>query len=431
MPPSRFGAHACCRVEVRMKRPSFVKWVVLAAIVMLAISALLPAQAQTFTVLYSFPGFTGDGLGPLGYLVRDGAGNLYGTTFEGGTGIGGEGTVFKIDKSENETVLVNFNSSNGSFPNSGLILDKDGNLYGPAKEGPGGAGVLFRVSPKRDEKVLYAFQGCLNCHRLRGPQGALSMDSAGNLYGAVYAGGHSGIGCPPYDCGALFKLDTAGKLHTLYMFSGDDGDSPAGPLLQDSAGNLYGTAQYGGNLACPIAPGQGCGTVYKLATSGKLTVLYTFTGGPDGGLPGSALVMDKANNLYGVAAGGNGNCEGGCGVIFKLTPAGDLTVLYTFSGGADGNYPNDPLALDAKGNLYGSTAGEFISEFSPFGNVFELTASGKFIVLHNLNGATDGQTPFSGLIRDAAGNLYGTAFAGGENGLGHGTVFKVTPAKAH
>jgi uncharacterized repeat protein (TIGR03803 family) len=141
--------------------------------------------------------------------------------------------------------------------------------------------------------------------------------------------------------------------------------------------------------------------------------------------------MDKANNLYGVAAGGNLTCEGGCGVIFKLTPAGDLTVLYTFSGGADGNDPNDPLAIDAKGNLYGTTAGGFISNESPFGSVFELTASGKFIVLHNLNGATDGQTPFSGLIRDAAGNLYGTAFAGGENGLGHGTVFKVTLGKAH
>lgn len=408
------------------------KWLLerfaLAAVLMFTVSAVLPVQAQTFTVLYSFPGFQGDGLGPLGYLVEDSAGNLYGTTFEGGTGVGGEGTVFKIDKSDNETVLVNFNSSNGSFPNSGLILDEDGNLYGPAKEGPGGAGVLFRVSPKGKEKLLHAFEGC-ECNRVRGPQGALLRDAAGNLYGAAVAGGHPGSGCPLYDCGALFKLDTQGKLHTLHAFTGPDGASPAGPLLPDSAGNLYGTAQYGGDMACPIAIGQGCGTVYKLDKAGKLTVLYTFTGGADGGLPGSALVMDKANNLYGVAAGGNGNCEGGCGIIFKLSLAGDLTVLYSFTGGPDGNYPNDPLAIDEKGNLYGSTAGEFISNESPFGSVFELTASGKFIVLHNLNGATDGQTPFSGLIRDAAGNLYGTAFAGGENGLGHGTVFKVTPAK--
>jgi uncharacterized repeat protein (TIGR03803 family) len=430
MPPSSFGAlRMLALMGARMKRQWLVERFVLAGMLMLTVSALLPAQAQTFTVLYSFPGFSGDGLGPLGYLVQDAAGNLYGTTFEGGTGT--EGTVFKINNSKKETVLVNFNSSNGSFPNSGLILDRDGNLYGPAKEGPGGAGVLFKVSPKGEEKLLYAFEGCLDCHRLRGPQGALSMDSAGNLYGAVDAGGHTGVGCPPYDCGALFKLDTHGKLHTLYAFSGDDGDNPAGPLLQDSAGNLYGTAQYGGDIACPIAPGQGCGTVYKLDTAGKFTVLYTFTGGSDGGLPGSALVMDKANNLYGVAAGGNGNCEGGCGVIFKLSPAGDLTVLHTFTGAADGDYPNDPLAIDAKGNLYGTTAGEFISNDSPFGSVFELTASGKFIVLHNLNGATDGQTPFSGPIRDAAGNLYGTAFAGGEGGLGNGTVFKVTLRKTH
>jgi uncharacterized repeat protein (TIGR03803 family) len=417
-------------MEDRMKRQWLVGRVVLGAILMLTVFALLPAQAQTFTVLYSFPGFSGDGLGPLGYLVQDAAGNLYGTTFEGGTATGGEGTVFKIDKSATETVLVNFDSSNGSFPNSGLILDKEGNLYGPAKEGPGGAGVLFRVSPKGKEKLLYAFEGC-ECNRVRGPQGALSMDSAGNLYGAAYAGGHTGVGCPPYDCGAIFKLDTHGKLHTLYAFSGDDGDSPAGPLLQDPDGNLYGTTQYGGDLACPIAPGQGCGIVFKLDQTGKLSVLYTFTGGPDGGLPGSALVTDKANNLYGVAAGGNAFCYGGCGVIFKLSPAGDLTVLYTFTGGADGNYPNDPLAIDAKGNLYGTTAGEFISNESPFGSVFELTASGEFIVLHNLDGATDGETPFSGPIRDAAGNLYGTAFAGGEGGLGHGTVFKVTLKTAH
>jgi uncharacterized repeat protein (TIGR03803 family) len=391
----------------------------LAVALMLATTSILPAQAQTFTVLHTFTG--PDGENPVGGLVRDKAGNLYGTTFFGGSFT--DGVVFKIDKSSNETVLLDFDQSNGAFPNSGLILDTAGNLYGPAGEGPGGAGVLFRLSPKGKEKQLFDFQGC-TCRRVRGPEGALLRDTSGNLYGATTAGGNGNC---QFGCGALFKLDTARKLHALYEFTGGkDGAYPIGPLLQDAAGNLYGTALNGGDLNCPQEPSLGCGTVFKLAKNGKLTVLYTFTGGTDGAGPEPGLLMDKAGNFYGAAGdGGNSNCDHGCGTLYKLAKNGKFTVLYTFTGAFDGSYPNGGLVADSKGNLYGTTEGGTTESY--YGTVFELNKAGEMTELHILNGNTDGATPLAGLIRDPAGNLYGVTYQGfGETGR-VGTVFKVTP----
>jgi len=394
--------------------------------IMFALSAILPARAQTYTVLHQFGGL--DGSGPDVALVQDAAGNLYGTTSVGGSDT--FGVVFKIDKSQNETVLLNFDITNGAFPSGGLIQDSAGNLYGTADEGPGGSGVVYRLSPKGKEKLLFAFRGC-TCKRVRVPSGALLMDPSGDLVGTTLAGGKGNC---LFGCGSIYRLDTAGKLLVLYEFTGGkDGNYAIGPLLQDATGSLYGTAAYGGDLSCPQKPQYGCGTVYKLAKDGTFKVLHTFSGGSDGAFPQPGLLMDKAGNIYGAAAAGGdrSKCQDpgayyGCGTLFKLSTSGKLTVLHSFTGEVDADGPNGGLIQDAEGNLYGTTATGDINGPSGYGTVFKLSKAGVMTVLHSLDGGSEGATPLAGLIRDSAGNLYGTAYNNYQFNI-NGTVFKVTP----
>jgi uncharacterized repeat protein (TIGR03803 family) len=408
-----------------MRRTVLDGLLVFAAVLMLALSAIQAAQAQTFNVLFTFNGQ--DGLNPIGGLVRDDAGNLYGTTYFGGTFT--NGVAFRLSKSGEETTLFNFNGgSEGGFPSSSLILDQAGNLYGPADGGVNGGGVLFKLSPKGKETVLYNFGGCI-CLRPRVPEGGLLMDASGNLYGATALGGVKGRGpeCEVYGCGTIFRFDpTTGKREVLYAFKGEkDGAYPSGSLLQDAEGNFYGAANNGGDLSCPEFPNLGCGTLFKLSTDGTFTVIHTFTGGADGANPQAGLIIDDAGNLYGAAAtGGNSICDDGCGTLFKLSKAGKLTVLYTFQDGDDGGYPNGGLVRDSKGNLYGTTAGGTTNSFD--GTVFQLSKADTLTELHIFTGGTDGGKPSSGLIRDAAGNLYGTTYtSAGFNGPG--VLFEVTP----
>jgi len=411
-----------------MKTQSFGGLSVLVAALIFATTIIVPAQAQTFTVLYNFSG--SDGSGPSGSLVRDSAGNLYGTTYSGGTYTAG--VAFKLDPSNNETILFDFspNNSRGAFPDYGLTMDKQGNLYSPADGGsPKGGGLLWELSPNGKEKVLWDFGGCFGCRKPGVAQGRLLMDASGNLYGVTALGGVKGVGpeCQLYGCGVVYELDTAGKLHVLHAFTGGaDGGSPYGALLQDAMGNLYGAALTGGDLSCPEFPNLGCGTVFKLIPNKKFTVLHTFTGGRDGAGPYGGLVMDNAGNLYGAAnVGGNSNCYKGCGTLFKI----DTDGLYTFEDGEDGSGPNGNLVIDSHGNLYGETQG--LNTNSYYGTVYELNPARKMKVLHVLNGSPDGADPVGGLIRDSGGNLYGVAYQGGSgNGcldVGCGTVFKVTP----
>ena len=403
--------------------------VVLAVMLMLATTAIMPAQAQTFTVLHTFSG--PDGANPDGSLVQDAAGNLYGTTNSGGTYVDG-GVAFELDKSGNETVLFNFNpnNSNGAFPGYGVIMDEEGNLYSPADAGSAaGGGVLWELSPDGNEKVLWYFGGCRGCFKPSGPEGRLLMDAAGNLYGVTASGGVKGKGtqCEYYGCGVVYKLDTAGNLHVLHAFTGGaDGGTPYGALLQDAKGNLYGAAISGGDLSCPQFPILGCGTVFKLTPDNKFTVLHTFTGGKDGAGPYGGLVMDSAGNLIGSAhIGGNSNCDDGCGTLFKIDAAnGKFKVLYTFTNNPAA-YPIGNLVMDPKGNIYGETQG--LNTNSYYGTVFELNSAGKVKLLHILNGSTDGADPNGGLIRDSAGNLYGVAYQGFGEYDRNGTVFEVTP----
>jgi len=349
----------------------------------------------SFSVLH---GFTGpDGARPWATLVRDAAGNLYGTTSAGGTF--DNGTVFKLDPQGNETVLHNFTGgADGSFPAEGeLALDAAGSLYGATDVGGSGQfGVVFRLDGTGTETVLYNFTGGLNGG---GPHGSVVFDAAGNLYGTAQVGGD--ISCSAFGCGVVFKLDMAGNESVLHSFHGGaDGVQPVGNLLLDKSGSLYGVTFSGGSA--------GKGVVFRIDPAGNETVLHTFTG-PDGDTPSTALVQDSNGNLYGTTEGGGAHSHG---TVFKIDPAGNETVLYSFTGMLDGNAPIGKLALDSKGNIFGTTDSGGNSTNCAFGCgvVFKLDSTGKQTVLHNFVG-TDGAQVL-GLILDSQGNLYGTASAG-------------------
>jgi uncharacterized repeat protein (TIGR03803 family) len=395
-----------------------MKKLVSAAYFLLVLAVTIPsAQAQNFAVLHEFNG-QADGANPQGKLLRDTAGNLYGTTFAGGAL--GEGTVYKIDSTGQESVLFTFTATvTGGFPASALIQDQAGNLYGTADIGPGGAGVVFKISPEGQQTILFAFQGGLG-RNARVPSGGLLMDKSGNLYGTTLFGGN---GSCQFGCGTIYRLDTAGKLHVLYAFSGGaDGSTPFGPLVPDANGNLYGVAQSGGDLACPEFPQTGCGTVFRLARNGKLTVLHTFQGGADGAAPQPELLLDTAaGNLYGAASRG-GTSENG--ILFKISKNGTYTILHRFNGRNDGSAPNGGLVLDEAGNLFGTaqTGGR-----GGDGTAFAMNPAGQVKVLHTFTADLDGAFPLGGLIRDEVGHLFGTAVQNGLIQQRNGDVFEIRP----
>jgi uncharacterized repeat protein (TIGR03803 family) len=366
------------------------------------------------TVLHSFTGGA-DGSTPYASLTGDTLLNLYGTTALGGAV--GAGVVFKLDASGQQTVLYSFPGGNdGNDPEAGVTgCGSTANLYGTTyRGGVWNAGVVYRLDATRHETVLYNFAGGADGGN---PAASVICDAAGNLYGTTTAGGTANVG-------VIFKLDAAGQQTVLYNFTGGaDGGQPSGNLVRDADGNLYGTTSAGGNMICVNEEG-GCGVVYKLDTSGNYTVLYSFLGwiADDGEAP-NGVIRDSAGNLYGTtAAGGTWNGYSGFGLVYKLNAAGGETVLYRFTGGADGLQPNGGLALDSTGNLYGTTqvGGPFYG-----GGVFKVDAAGNCTVLYQFTGGADGGTPYAGVIRDAAGNLYGTTAYGGRGG---GVVYKLDTA---
>jgi uncharacterized repeat protein (TIGR03803 family) len=412
------------------RQQRFSPLILLAACV--ALSTMLPAQAQTYTVLYSFKG-TPDGQSPTGGIVRDRRGNIFGVTYGGGVSFAG--TAFKLSASGKESVLYSFLAGYGAHPDSTVVRDAKGNLYGTTEYGGAyNQGAVFKIDPKRNETVLYSFKG--GAQYFGFVPNAVIRDEQGNLYGTTVLGGKGGS-CFGYGCGIVFKLDPAGKETVLYNFKGGrDGGYPSGPIVRDAAGNLFGETAYGGDLRC-YAP-YGCGTVFKLTPSGKETVLHRFTGtGGDGAQPWSGLVRDKEGNLYGSTVdGGTGpNCtsdENGCGTVFKVDKTGKETILHSFAGSAgDGAPIYAPLALDAKGNVYGTTPnGGSQNCISGCGAIFMLDPSGKDTIVHEFTGGVDGADPQTGVIMDSAGNIYGTTGSGGDlscgGGYGCGTIFKLS-----
>ena len=314
----------------------------LAVALISAAVATQSAQAQTFTVLYNFTGSL-DGAYPSG-LLRDAAGNLYGTTSSGGTY--GYGTVFKVDTSGQEIVLYNFQAgTDGALP-AGLIQDLHGNLYGITEEGGGtgcrhsyGCGTVYRVSSKGKESVLYRFTGGADG---ASPMGSLFREPDGKLYGTTQIGGD--LSCyPPAGCGTVFVVGKAGEERVLHSFNIDDGFLPWAGVIPDAEGNLLGTTESGGD--------PGYGNVFKLNKSGKETVLYHFDKPQEGQSPQSAVTLGKAGTLYGTTVQGGAYGEG---TVFRVSKRGVGTVLYSFSW-PDGVNPFAGVILDSKGNLYGDT----------------------------------------------------------------------------
>ena len=254
------------------------------------------------TILYRFTGTGGDGMNPWQGVVRDAAGNLYGTTLEGGDY--GGGTVFKINSSRHETILHSFNADfyydDGSDPIYGsLVRDAEGNLYGTTYVGgQAGLGTVYKIDSSGTESILYNFSGANGML----PYGTLVRDSAGNLYGTTYQGGAFGDGI-------VFKLDVNNTETILHTFGASgDGVPPSAGLIADRSGNLYGATEYGGSFSY--------GTVFKLDASGEETILHNFSG-KDGSAPALGLVRDPKGNLYGTTP--YGGVHGG-GVVFKVTP---------------------------------------------------------------------------------------------------------------
>ncbi len=388
----------------------------------------IPATAQTETVLYSFGATATDSTFPFAGLFLDASGNLYGTSVSGG--VNNAGSVFELTPQAgggwSETVLHSFGGgSDGGNPSSTLIADATGALYGTSSSGGSfGYGTVFKLGKSGNafsDVVLHSFN--FNGKDGYVPQGGgLVMDAAGNLYGTTPSGGL-------YNLGTVFELvpKAAGGWSEIILHSfGNhaDGGSPMGNLILDAAGNVYGTTLGGG--------AQSCGTVFELIhkTGGGWVekIVHNFNNKTfDGCYPSAGLVFDAAGNLYSTTqAGGAFNN----GTVFELLPqvngSWSKTLLHSFGSGSDGAAPNAGLTFDASSNLYSTT---LIGGAFGGGTVFKLTpqpaGSWTETVLHSFGSGTDGSSPTSGLVFDAAGNLYSTTQAGGTYGVG--TVFEVTP----
>jgi uncharacterized repeat protein (TIGR03803 family) len=357
-----------------------------------------------FRIKHTFTG--GDGGLPTAVLIQDSAGNLYGTTSSGGDS--GLGVVFRLDTSNTETVLHAFGGPDGATPHGGLVLDGSGNLYGTTSSGgASGLGTVFKVDTSGMEIVLHSFTGNPDGAN---PYAGLVMDSSGNLYGTTERGG-------AYGFGTVFKVDITGKETVLHSFAGgsSDGADPKAGVILDAAGNLYGTTFRCGS--------GGKGTVFELDPSNAETILYNFTGAADGGNPFGGLTRGEDGTLYGTTqiGGRSSPSKYGCckGVVFSLSGANTEKVLYTFTGGRDGGTPAADLVL-YNGALYGTTLSGGPGHR---GTAFSVTiADGMEKLLHGFTGKGDGSSPHAGLLINAAGVVYGTAEKGGR--FKQGTLFQ-------
>jgi uncharacterized repeat protein (TIGR03803 family) len=412
-----------------------------ATLPLLALTALtagispLSARAYSEKVLYSFPDQQA-GETPNGTLARDKAGNLYGTTVGGGDS--NAGTLFKLAPDGTFETLYNFCSLDGCADGEGsipgpILIGK--NLYGVTDGGgANGKGTIYSFSLKtRQLTTLYNFDWSYGVY----PNGGLIADASGNLYGTTVNGGTAvNAQCNgAQGCGVVFEFSTTGTYSILYSFTGQNGDgaNPIASLYRDAVGNLYGTTQYGGNTGCQSCGGGG--TVFKLTPAGQETVLYDFpNGGPGPWSPWGGVTLDANGNLYGTTFwGGSTGCDGfGCGAVFEITASGQYQDLYEFNGN-DGSNPEDGV-LYRKGKLFGTTNGNGYD----YGTVFEFDlAKAKLTTLYAFSNFPDGAQPGEGtLVRDKSGNFYGTTTYGGmdtcKNGqyaYPCGTVFELSPAK--
>jgi uncharacterized repeat protein (TIGR03803 family) len=336
-------------------------------ICVLCATTAIALPAQTFTTLHSFDGT--DGAGPVAGLVQGTDGNLYGTTFAGGS-------------------------------NAGSC----------SAEVPEGCGTIFKITPSGTLTTLYTFCAQSGCTDGANPYAGLVQGTNGDFYGTTWQGGSSNLaGCYGLGCGTVFKITPSGTLTTLYNFCSEsgcaDGELPLAGLVQATNGYLYGTTSSGG--------ANGGGTVFKITPTGTLTTQYSFCsqGGAlctDGAKPSGALVQATNGDFYGTTFVGGANNDG---TVFKIPPNGSVTTLHSFDG-ADGESPYGAL-VQANGNFYGTT---YYGGTVSIGTVFKITASGTLTTLHSF---TLHGNPLAGLVQGTNGDFYGTTY---------GTIFKITPS---
>lgn len=371
------------------------------------------AEAQTFEPFIKLVG--PKGTNPLDTLIQGIDGNLYGTTYVGGSGVYCCGAVVKIYPSGDLTSL-HLNDRDGAKPYAGLVLATDGNFYGTTLQGgEHNGGEIFRVSPKGELTTLYSFCGQSSCPYGTLPYGSLVEGLDGNLYGTTYSGG-DGTCHAPSGCGTVFRITLQGALTTLHAFSGADGTAPYAGLVQSLDGSsFYGTTSEGGTGAfCEYPPG--CGTAFTITPSGQLTTLYSFCSQPncvDGQYVLAGLIEATDGDFYGTTeAGGEGSveCSEGCGTIFKITSAGSLTTLHSFNDLTDGAYPDAALVQGTDGNFYGTTVGT-----SGGGSVFSMNSTGTLVYQYGFSLLGDGANPVGGLLQATSGIFYGTTAAGGND----------------
>lgn len=434
--------------------------------------ATLPLAATSWaaseTVLHTFVDTsTNENGGPMSGLAADASGNLYGTTYGTGACSVGCGSVFKLTKDSDAKfgfrVIHAFSGSgtgDGENPNGAPIIDSAGNVYGTTVFGGNGGGIAYKLSPSPSgayrETILHTF-GAFGSNDGTQPFSNLVFDKVGNLYGTTNQGG-GGIGgtfCLD-GCGTVFELSpnadgtwTESVIHSFMGTKGSaDGQNPHGGVVFDSAGNLWGTTQTGGNMqACvQFQDPTGCGTIFELTPQGDgkwlESTLFEFSGESTGFNPWDGMVIDSADNLYGMTTNGGG----GNGAVFKLTPqaGGGVveSIIHPFKVCGvvctDGANPFDGLTMDAAGNLYGTTdlgGGGGGAGSEGHGVVFKLTpqADGPWTetILHRFTGGADGAFPTDDqVVVDSAGNVFGTTFNGGQIGLcptGCGVVFEIKP----
>jgi len=401
--------------------------------VLCAVTAII-LSAQTYTTLFAFGGTNGGS--PAAALVQGADGQMYGTTVQGGINAetspcgptAGCGTVFKITPNGTLTTLYSFCAfslcPDGAAPNGALVQTASGDFYGTTSGGGSssscapffyygyyvpGCGTVFKVTPLGLLTTIYNFCSEIACADGAQPIGGLVQGSDGVFYGTTASGGANNTG------GTIFKITPDGDLTTLYSFcslSGcADGQYPSGALVQAANSALYGTTLNGGSspYCGSVLPYlSGCGTVFKVTPSGAFTTVYSFcaqSSCADGASPNAGLVQATNSRFYGTTArGGISESCSDCGTVFRVTSSGALTTLYSFTGKDDGGFPNSSLIQASDGNLYGTT--QFLLP-----TIFKITPAGS---LTTVSGFPTGVEYSSALIQDTNGSLYATTSYGGQ-----------------
>lgn len=416
-----------------MARGLFASWRIFTIVSLLFAATAVSSQGQTLSTA-SFNG--ADGANPqYGALIQGRDGNFYGTTSAGGSN--GGGVIFMASPGT-LTLVYSFcakvNCTDGQSPYAGLVLGTDGNFYGTTQSGgTNGFGTVFKYVPGVGLTTLYNFCAKSGCTDGANPVAGLIQAANGNFYGTTEFGGTNNL-CGAVGCGTVFKITRKGKLTVLYSFCSkggcSDGELPTGGLVQGKDKKFYGTTFTGTNAIGSF------GTIFKITAAGKLSTLYSFCsqrGCVDGAAPHAGLIQATDGNFYGTTEYGGANdfCEDpggevGCGTVFKITPKGKLTTLYSFcslSGCADGELPTGGLIQATDGNLYGTTF-TGTNEFASYGTIFEITPTAQLTTLYSFcskAGCADGSFPAAGLVQGTDGTFYGTTLTGGASA--DGTVF--------